>query len=306
MPGFLTFSLTNNALSIIACSTFFRMKNEHSLQDEMEDLTQDFASCYTAVERETRQETMYREATLHGRTLGQVLSEGEQDLGDENGHFDDRVLDERSPSHGSQRKERQQPIGTSSQNLDAEGGGYESHVPPTEARRNITSRRSHGRSAELSKDPSVLMTKRPRSRPKDVEYRRESVGAQPTRAIGRPLSGHEKLQSNKERIRAEIKCRTDLRIANLKEQSRAARMSEPKQESSSSVPRGVLGVQPNSGSVRHSSPIMPTPVPRQEARKNTFLARNIPARHIAPEIYDELINLMAIRNQYQEDVEEAG
>jgi hypothetical protein len=83
-------------------------------------------------------------------------------------------------------------------------------------------------------------------------------------------------------------------------------MSEPKQESSSSVPRGVLGVQPNSGSVRHSSPIMPTPVPRQEARKNTFLARNIPARHIAPEIYDELINLMAIRNQYQEDVEEAG
>jgi hypothetical protein len=36
------------------------MKNEHSLQDEMEDLTQDFASCYTAVERETRQETMYR------------------------------------------------------------------------------------------------------------------------------------------------------------------------------------------------------------------------------------------------------
>jgi hypothetical protein len=66
------------------------MEND-PLQDEMDDLTQDFARYYTAVERETCQETMYREAALHGRTPRQALLGGDKGVKDYSAHYDDRI-----------------------------------------------------------------------------------------------------------------------------------------------------------------------------------------------------------------------
>ena len=155
-----------------------RMEND---QDEFDDLTQDFARFYTEVERETRQEAMYRDAAVHGRTPRQDLPEREQELVDHNAHHDVRVLE-----------------------YQAERGDQGFQAPPTEARRNITSRRSRGRNEELSKEPAVLMTKRPKSRPQDDKYRRESVGDKPKRILGRPLPGPEMLRRCKERMSAEM------------------------------------------------------------------------------------------------------
>jgi hypothetical protein len=310
-------------------STFSRMENDNSLQhpiqDEMDDLTQDFARCYTAVERETRQDTIYREAALYGRASRQAMPTEEQDLGDQYDHFDDRVLDKPSQFSGSQRHRPRHSIGIPSQSSEAVGGEFDFQVPPTEARRNITTRRSRGRSAELSKDPAVLMTKRNKSRAKDVEYRRVSVGGQPTRVVGASLPGHEILQRCKARVSAEMKHRADLRIASLHEQSRATRMSarasEPRPASSASArmpdrmsaPRhassskaqGVQGAHLKDGTIRPSSSMMSTPVPKAEAHKGPFLARHIPEHQVAPQIHDELIALLAIRQRYQEDMEEA-
>jgi len=51
--------------------------------------------------------------------------------------------------------------------------------------------------------------------------------------------------------------------------------------------------------------MMSTPVPKEEAHKGPFLARHIPEHQVAPQIHDELIALLAIRQRYQEDMEEA-
>ena len=78
----LPLSHNNNAsLLPLRARQFSRMENEPH-QDEMEDLTQDFARYYTTVERETRQETMYREAAPHGRTPRQALLGGDQEIED--------------------------------------------------------------------------------------------------------------------------------------------------------------------------------------------------------------------------------
>jgi hypothetical protein len=350
----------------------------------MDGLTQDFARYYTAVERETRQEIMYREAAPHGTTPRQALLGGDQEVGDYSAHYDDRMMDVVDNHYQSSRevftslppRELRPPIGDSHHsstaerggheyhvsstearrrslhnqsstaergghehhapstdarrsnlqaergghehhvpstdarrsNLQAERGGHEYHVPPTEARRNITSRRSRGRNEEPSKEPSVLMTKRSKSQSKDVEYRREIVGAKPARVGGPALPGPEMLRRCKARMSAEMQHRTDLRVVSLTEQTRAAKRSESKAgpaQPTSSVWNDPQGAQPRSGSVRLASSPMSTPVPKEEARRVPFLTRTIPAEYIAPQIHNDLINLMAMRHQYQEDVEEA-
>jgi hypothetical protein len=71
----------------------------------------------------------------------------------------------------------------------------------------------------------------------------------------------------------------------------------------SSVRNDPQGVYPSSGSIRQAS--VGTPVPAEDGRRVPFLTRTIPAEHLAPQIHNELINLMAMRHQFQEDIEEA-
>ena len=118
------------------------MENEPH-QDEMDDLTQDFARYYTAVERETRQETMYRDAAPHGRTPRQALLGGDQEIEEASAHFDDRRMDVRDSHYQSSReifsslppRELRPVIGNSHHSSTAERGGHEYHAPPTEVRR---------------------------------------------------------------------------------------------------------------------------------------------------------------------------
>jgi hypothetical protein len=146
-------------------------------------------------------------------------------------------------------------------------------IPPTTIRRNITTRRSKGRKEDSSKDPHDLAMRRPRGRSRDREYVRQSVGERP-KVYGRSLPGEEMLRRTKERMTAEMQARTDSRIASL--------------------------LSPD----RHDRNTVQTP--RTRVHRPIFLKRDIPPHSDAPQVNEDLLDLWAIRLQYQEDREEAN
>ena len=150
----------------------------------------------------------------------------------------------------------------------------DSIVPATEARRNITNRRSRGRKEESVRDLETLMKKRTKGRSRDRRYTRQS--------LGQSLSGEEIRIRAKARLAAEMELRTADRIDQLRTDSKSTTQSE------------------SSSSVQARTNRMPC------FRRPPFLRRDIPSREENSDVHAQLMDLLAIRQQFQEDQEEAS
>ena len=163
----------------------------------------------------------------------------------------------------------------------------ENAIPSTSVRKNITTRRSRGRTAEPRESSDVTM-KRPKGRSKDRAYHRESMGSIPL-----IYQGPEKLRRCKARMSAEMDDRTKTRIQSLMHTTTTQHER----------PLGEASRVSMVSSLREVSRVSQTPIPAP--RGIAFLKRDIPVQAEHPQAHEDITNLLCIRHQYQEDREEA-
>ena len=213
-------------------------------------------------------------------------------------------------------EQRMRPV--LSQSVMQSNGANEHVIPSTTLRKNITARRSRGRPEEPARDPKdmVGVMKRSKGRLEDQEYRRASLGGGtlpgaskplPSQGTSRskyggpPLPGPEILRRTRERMTAEMTHRTRLRVAS---------------QMSVSPPTAHCVTLGENNPIESRTPVnnpieSRTPVPVAShttllgASHTTFLQRDIPSKKDHPQLHAEIMDLMAIRRQYHEEMEEA-
>jgi hypothetical protein len=198
------------------------------------------------------------------------------------------------PASFAERRLRPMP----SQSVMSSSGANEHVIPSTTLRKNIATRRSRGRQDEPARDPKDLVgvMKRSKGRSENQEYRRASLGggtlpggsmpiqsqgASGPKYGGPPLPGPEMLRRTKSRLSAEMAYRTNARIASLMGESMA------------------FGENPMRGT--HGNAQTPQP----SAPSTPFLKRDVPSQQEHSQLHARIMDLMAIRQQFQEQMEEA-